>query len=167
MMVGDYEFGRGPEDISLLQMISNVAAAAHAPFIAATSPKMLNFDSWQDLGKPRDLAKVFESVEYAAWKSFRDSEDSRFTALTMPRVLARLPYGANFKRVHDFNFEENVDGKNHDKYLWMNASWAYAARITDAVAKWGWMARTAALKGAARLKDFRSTPSRPTTAKSQ
>ena len=99
MLVGDYEFGRNAEDISLLKMISNVAAAAHAPFVSAAGPKLFNFDSFTELPNPRDLAKIFDSVEYAAWKSFRESEDSRYVALTMPRVLARLPYGENFKRV--------------------------------------------------------------------
>jgi type VI secretion system protein ImpC len=152
MLVGDYEFGRGPEDISLLKMISNVAASAHAPFVANAGPKMFGFDSFTEIPNPRDLAKIFDSVEYAPWKSFRDSEDSRFVALTMPRVLGRLPYGANFKRVEEFNFEEVVDGKAHDKYLWMGASWAYAARITDAFAKYGWMARTRGVEGGGKVE---------------
>lgn len=152
MLVGDYEFGRTAEDIGLLRMISNVAAASHAPFVAASSPKMFSLDSFTELANPRDLAKIFDSVEYAAWKSFRDSEDSRFTALTMPRVLARLPYGQDFKRIDEFNFEEFVDGKEHDKYSWMSASWAYAARITDAVAKFGWCARTRGVEGGGKVE---------------
>jgi type VI secretion system protein ImpC len=152
MLVGDYDFSRSAEDISLLKMISNVAAAAHAPFVAAGSPKMMNMDRWDELSKPRDLAKIFEGVEYAAWKSFRESEDSRYVALTMPRVLARLPYGEKFTRVAEFNYEEEVDGTNHDKYLWMNASWAYAARITDAFAKHGWMARTRGVEGGGKVE---------------
>src|SRR5262245_50444390 len=126
LLVGDYDFGRTAEDVSLLKMISNTAAAAHAPFVAAASSKMFGMDRYTELANPRDMAKIFESVEYASWKSFRESEDSRFVALTMPRVLARLPYGDNFKRVSEFNFEEFVDGKDHDKYCWMNAAWAYA-----------------------------------------
>jgi type VI secretion system protein ImpC len=152
MLVGDYEFSREAEDVSLLKMISNVAAAAHAPFVAAASPKLFNFERFTDLTAPRDLAKIFDSVEYAAWKSFRESEDSRYTALTLPHVLARLPYGANFKRVDAFNFEEFVDGKDHDKYLWMNAAWAYATRITDAYAKYGWMARTRGVEGGGKVE---------------
>ncbi len=152
MLVGDYDFGRGPEDISLLKMISNVAAAAHAPFVAAASPKMFNFDSYTELANPRDLAKIFDSVEYAAWKSFRESEDSRFVGLTCPKTLARLPYGAEFKRVEEFNFEEFVDGKDHDKYLWMNAAWSYATRLTDAFSKWGWFARTRGVEGGGRVE---------------
>lgn len=147
MLVGDFEFDRSPEDISLLKLVSNVAAAAHAPFVSAASPKLLNMDSYQDLSSPRDLSKIFDAVEYAAWKSFRESEDSRYVALTLPRVLGRLPYGANFKKVEEFNFEESVSGKDHSKYLWMNSAWAYAARITDAFSKYGWFARTRGVEG--------------------
>lgn len=152
MLVGDYKFSRHPEDINLLKMISNVAAAAHAPFVAGADPKLFNMDRFTELGAPRDLAKIFSSVEYAAWKSFRESEDSRYVALTLPHVLGRIPYGENFKRVEEFNFEEFVDGKEHDKYLWMNASWAYAARITDAFAKYGWMARTRGVEGGGKVE---------------
>src|SRR5262245_58452668 len=152
MLVGDYQFGRSAEDISLLTMISQVAAAAHAPFVASANPKMFNMDRFDEMPRPRDLAKIFESVEFASWKSFRESEDSRYSALTLPRVLSRLPYGANFKRVSEFNFEEAVDGTDHDKYAWMNSAWAYAARITDAVAKWGWMARSRGVEGGGKVE---------------
>jgi len=152
LLMGDFDFGRNAEDISLLKMISNVAACAHAPFVAAPSPKLFNMDSFSELSNPRDLTKIFESVEYAAWKSFRESEDSRYVALAMPRVLGRLPYGENFKRVEEFNFEEEVDGKNHDKYLWMNAAWAYCARVTDAFAKDGWFARTRGVEGGGKVE---------------
>jgi len=147
MLVGDYEFDRGSEDVNMLKMISNVAAAAHAPFVSAASPRLLNMDSFQELSAPRDLAKIFDGVEYAPWKSFRESEDSRYVALTMPRVLGRLPYGKDFKKVDEFNFEESVSGKEHDKYLWMNSAWAYATRITDAFAKNGWFARSRGVEG--------------------
>jgi type VI secretion system protein ImpC len=152
MLMGDYEFDRSAEDVSLLKMISNVAAAAHAPFVAAASAKLFNMDRFTELSAPRDLAKIFDSVEYAAWKSFRESEDSRYTALALPHVLGRLPYGANFKRVDTFNFEEFVDGKEHDKYLWMNAAWAYAARLTDAYAKDGWFARSRGVEGGGKVE---------------
>jgi type VI secretion system protein ImpC len=152
MLLGDYEFGRSAEDISLLKMISNVAAASHSPFVAAASPKMFGFDSYTELANPRDLAKIFEGVEYAAWKSFRESEDSRYVALAMPRVLGRLPYGNDFKKVDEFNFEESVDGKDHSHYSWMSAAWAYATRITDAVAQYGWMARTRGVEGGGKVE---------------
>jgi type VI secretion system protein ImpC len=151
MLVGDFEFSRSAEDISLLKMISNVAAASHAPFVSAANPKLFNLERFTELSAPRDLAKIFESVEHTAWKSFRESEDSRYVALTLPHVLARLPYGQDFKRVDAFNFEEFVDGKDHDKYLWMNAAWAYAANITDAYSKHGWMARTRGVEGGGRV----------------
>ena len=152
MLVGDYEFSRSAEDVQLLKMISNVAAAAHAPFVSAAAPKLFNMDRFDEMSKPRDLAKIFDGVEYAAWKSFRESEDSRYVALTLPHVLGRLPYGAEFKRVTEFNFEEFVDGKEHDKYLWMNAAWAYAVRITDAFSKYGWMARTRGVEGGGKVE---------------
>ena len=152
MLVGDYQFGRSPEDISLLKMISQVAAAAHSPFVASASPKMFNMDRFDELPKPRDMAKIFESVEFAAWTSFRESEDSRYVAMTLPRVLSRLPYGNEFRRVSEFNFEESVDGSDHSKYAWMNSAWAYAARITDSVAKWGWMARTRGVEGGGKVE---------------
>jgi len=151
MLVGDYEFGRTAEDISLLKFTSQVAAASHAPFVAAASPKMFNMDSFTELSQPRDLAKIFDSVEYASWKSFRESEDSRYVSLTMPRVLARLPYGAKSSPVEEFNFEENVDGKDHDKYQWMSSAWAYATRVTDAFAKDGWFMRTRGVEGGGRV----------------
>jgi Ca-activated chloride channel family protein len=137
MLVGDYEFNHGSEDMALLKHMSKIAAAAHAPFVAAASPKTFRMDRFTELPNPRDLSMIFEGVEYATWKSFRDSEDSRYVALTMPRVLGRLPYGPEFTPVERFNFEESVDGKNHDKYLWMNAAWAYAAGVTDAFAQHG------------------------------
>ncbi|MGL4461621.1 MAG: type VI secretion system contractile sheath large subunit [Planctomycetia bacterium] len=152
MLVGDYEFTRHPEDVSLLKMMSNVAAASHAPFVAAAAPKLFDMESFTELGSRRDLAKIFDSVEYASWRSFRESEDSRYVALTMPRVLARLPYGREFKTIPEFNFEESVDGQEHGRYLWMNASWAYAARITDAYAKHGWMARSRGVEGGGKVE---------------
>jgi type VI secretion system protein ImpC len=121
-----------------------VAAAAHAPFIAAASPALFNLDGFTDLGTPRDLAKVFQSVEYAKWKSFRDSEDSRYVALALPHILMRLPYGQANVPVEAFNYEEDVDGTDHSKYLWGNAAYALATRLTDAFAKYHW---TAAIRG--------------------
>jgi type VI secretion system protein ImpC len=143
-MIGDYEFSRHPQDMALLEKISQVAAAAHAPFIAAANPQLFNLDSFTDIGLPRDLAKIFDSVEYTKWKSFRESEDSRYVALALPHVLMRLPYGPDTVPVETFNFKEDVDGTDHSKYLWGNAAFALAARITDAFARYGW---TAAIRG--------------------
>lgn len=152
MLMGDYEFDRTPEDISMLQKISNVAASSHAPFVAAPAPGMFNMESFSELANPRDLAKIFQSVEYAGWKSFRESEDSRYVALTMPRVLARLPYGEKFKKVDEFNYEEKVDGTDHNKYQWMSSAWTYAARMTDAHAKYGWCMRSRGVEGGGKVE---------------
>jgi type VI secretion system protein ImpC len=152
MLIGDYEFGRSAEDVQLLKMVSQVAATAHAPFISNASPKLFNFERFTELANPRDLAKIFDSVEYAPWKSFRESEDSRYVALALPRVLARLPYGEDFKRVAEFNFEESVDGTNHDKYQWMGAAWAYGTRMTDAFSHDGWFARTRGVEGGGKVE---------------
>jgi type VI secretion system protein ImpC len=154
MLVGDYEFSRTLDDINMLKLISGVAAAAHAPFVTAASPKLFNFERFTELTAPRDLAKIFQGVEYMAWKSFRDSEDSRYVALTMPRVLGRLPYGEEFKKVSEFNFEEFVDGKDHDKYMWMNSAWAYSALVADCFSKYGWMARTRGVEGGGKVEDL-------------
>jgi type VI secretion system protein ImpC len=143
-IIGDYEFGNHPQDLTLLEKVAGVAAAAHAPFISAASPGLLNLDSFADLGGPRDLAKIFQSVDYAKWRSFRDSEDSRYVALTLPHVLGRLPYGQATEPTEGFSYEEDVDGTDHSKYLWMNAAWAMGTRLTDAFAKYGW---TAAIRG--------------------
>src|SRR5689334_11453656 len=136
-LVGDYEFGKHPEDLELLEGISHVAAAAHAPFCAAASSDMFNLPSWTSLDAPRDLAKIFDTTEYAKWKSFRQSEDSRYVALTLPRVLGRLPYGKDTKPVEDFSYEEHVDGSDHSKYLWMNAAFALASRMTNSFSQYG------------------------------
>ena len=136
-LVGDYEFGKHPEDIELLEGISHVAASAHAPFCTAASADMMNLTSFTELNAPRDLAKIFDTTEYAKWKSFRQSEDSRYVALALPRVLGRLPYGRDTKPVEDFAYEEHVDGSDHSKYLWMNAAFALASRMTNSFSQFG------------------------------
>jgi type VI secretion system protein ImpC len=146
-MIGDYEFGKHPEDMELLERISSVAAAAHAPFLSATSPDMFNLDSFTELGSPRDLGKVFDTTEYAKWKSFRQSEDSRYVGLCCPRTLGRLPYGKETKPVEAFNYEENVDGSDHSKYLWMNAAYSLGTRLTNAFAMYGWCAAIRGVEG--------------------
>jgi type VI secretion system protein ImpC len=146
-LIGDYEFGRHPQDMALLDQISHVAAAAHAPFIAAASPRLYNLESFTDLGAPRDLAKIFDTVEYVKWKSFRESEDSRYVGLTLPHILLRLPYGPETVPVEAFNFKEDVDGKDHGKYLWGNAAYAFATRLTEAFAKYSWCAAIRGVEG--------------------
>ncbi len=143
-LIGDYEFSNHPQDMALLEKISQVAAAAHAPFVSAASPALFGWESFTTLGGPRDLAKIFQTAEYVKWKSFRDSEDSRYVALAIPHVLSRLPYGNENVPVEAFDFEEDVDGADHGKYLWGNAAYALGTRITDAFAKYHW---TTAIRG--------------------
>lgn len=146
-MVGDYEFGRNPQDIQLLTGLSSIAASAHAPLITAASPKLMDMDSWTELSGPRDLSKIFESSELIKWRSFRESEDSRYVALTLPRTLGRLPYGPSTVPVEEFDFAEDTDGSDHAKYLWTNASYALATRITSAFAKHSWCAAIRGVEG--------------------
>jgi type VI secretion system protein ImpC len=146
-LLGDYEFGNTPQDISLLEKMSNVAAAAHAPFISAASSQMFNLEDYTKLGDPRDLAKIFESVDFAKWRSFRESEDSRYVGLCLPHILMRLPYGSQTVPVESFNFEEDVDGKDHGKYLWSNAAWAMVTRLTDAFAQYEWCTAIRGVEG--------------------
>lgn len=143
-LIGDYEFTNHPEDIDLLAKMSNVAAAGFCPFLSAADPSLFGFQEWTELAKPRDLERIFDTIEYTKWKSFRDSEDSRFVTLAMPRVLARLPYGANTKPVEEFAYEEVelTKGKKpkavpHDQYCWMNAAYVLGTRLTDSFSKFG------------------------------
>lgn len=146
-LIGDYEFTKHPEDIELLEKISNVAAAAHAPFFTSAGPEMLNLDSYANLGQPRDLSKIFENTEYVKWKSFRESEDSRYVGLCLPHILMRLPYGPDTKPVDGFDFREHVDGTEHNKYLWGNAAYAMGARLTTAFALYGWCTTIRGVEG--------------------
>ncbi len=143
-LVGDYEFTRHPQDMELLEKISSVAAAAHAPFISAAHPKLFDLDSFEHLGVPRDLSKIFESLELIKWNSFRNSEDSRYAALVLPHVLMRLPYGANTCPVEGLNFEEDMAGAVSERFCWGNAAYVMGQRITNAFAQFGW---TAAIRG--------------------
>ncbi|QDV45617.1 hypothetical protein Enr13x_54960 [Stieleria neptunia] len=143
-LIGDYEFTNHPEDVDLLTNVSGVAASAFCPFISATAPQLFGFDEWTELSKPRDLARIFDSAEYTKWKSFRESEDSRFCVLTMPRTLARLPYGANTKTIDEFAYEEVPVGNKgesihvaHNEFCWMNTAYVMGAKLTDAFAKTG------------------------------
>ena len=146
-LVGDYEFSKHPEDMELLEKVSQVAAAAHAPFLSAASPELLNMESYTNLDQPRDIGKIFDSTEYAKWKGFRESEDSKYVALTCPRVLMRLPYGRDTAPIEGFNFEEGVDGTDHSKYLWGNAAYALASKMTQAFATYGWCVAIRGVEG--------------------
>ena len=140
-LVADYHFSHTPTDIQLLRDLSKVASAALAPLITGAHPTLLGLDSWTELSNPRDLSKVFDTPEYAAWKGLRDSVDSRYVALCMPRVLSRLPYGAKSEPVEEFAFEEDTDGHKGEKYGWMNAAYAMAANINRAYKEYGWTVR--------------------------
>jgi type VI secretion system protein ImpC len=152
ILVGDYEFGRHPQDMALLEKISSVAAAAHAPFISAASPKLFDMESFTELGVPRDLAKSFETAELIKWRSFRDGEDSRYVSLTLPRVLMRLPYGPDTVPVEEFDFREDVNGSDHKKYVWGNAGYVLAQRITNAFALYKWCAAIRGVEGGGKVE---------------
>jgi type VI secretion system protein ImpC len=140
-LVGDYYFDHSPPDVEMLRGMSQIAAAAHCPFLTAAAPTLMQMDSWQELSNPRDLTKIFQTPEYAAWRSLRESEDSRYLGLAMPRFLARRPYGAKSDPVEEFDFEEDVEGVDHNKYCWANSAYAMATNINMAFKLYGWCTR--------------------------
>jgi type VI secretion system protein ImpC len=153
-LIGDYEFINHPEDIDLLAKMSNVAAAAFCPFISAADPRLFGFDDWQELSKPRDLEKIFTTIEYTKWTSYRNSEDSRFVSLVMPRVLSRMPYGADTKPIEEFGYEE-VDASKpvpHDHFTWMNAAYVMGTKMTDAFAKYGFCTAIRGAEGGGKVE---------------
>jgi type VI secretion system protein ImpC len=140
-LVGDYYFDNSPGDVALLGNLANVCSAAHAPFIAAAGPTLFNMESWQELMNPRDLKKIVGTPAYAKWASLRKNEDSRYIGLAMPRVLARMPYGAKTKPIETFDFEEDVTGTDHQRYCWMNSAYAMAVNINRSFKFYGWCTR--------------------------
>lgn len=146
-LIGDYEFGNHPQDLALLESLSQVAAAAHAPFISAASSEMFGWDEFAEMTEVRDISKIFDRTEYAKWRSFRESEDSRYVGLTLPHVLGRVPYGAATKPTENFNYEEDVDGTNHKKYLWSNAAYAMGTRLTEAFSMHNWCVAIRGVEG--------------------
>jgi type VI secretion system protein ImpC len=154
-IIGDFEIDRGVEDMYFVEQMSHVAAAAHAPFITAASPELFGLETYTDLGKPRDMSKVFDTVEYAKWKSFRESEDARYVGLTLPRFLGRQPFDPkDGVTCEGFNFVEQTDGTDHSKYLWVNASYAFATRLTDAFEQYGWCAAIRGVEGGGLVEDL-------------
>ncbi|MHC5056094.1 MAG: type VI secretion system contractile sheath large subunit [Planctomycetota bacterium] len=137
-LIGDYEFDHGPQDIEVLSGMAQIAAASHSPFISAANPSLMNMDSWQQLGDPRDLGKLFTTAEYAAWRSLRESEDSKYLALTMPRFLSRIPYDPKNNPVDEFDFEEDTAGSAHDRFVWSNSAYAMGTNITRSFKNFGW-----------------------------
>lgn len=140
-LIGDYYFDHSPQDVQLLGDMAQIAAAAHTPFISAAAPTVMGMDSWNELANPRDLTKIFQTPEYAAWRSLRESEDSRYIGLCMPRFLARLPYGEKTEPVDEFRFEEDVEGADSSQFCWANAAYAMATNITRAFKLYGWCTR--------------------------
>ena len=146
-LIGDFEFGNHPQDMALLESISQVAAAAHAPFLSAASPDLFGWDTFGEMTEVRDISKIFDRTEYMKWRSFRESEDSRYVGLTLPHVLGREPYGAATKPTETFMFEEDVDGTDHKKYLWSNAAYAMGTRLTEAFSMHGWCVAIRGVEG--------------------
>jgi type VI secretion system protein ImpC len=140
-LVGDYYFDHTPQNVEMLEGMARIASAAHAPFISAAAPRLMNMDTWQELGNPRDLTKIMQTAEYAPWRSLRDSDDSRYIGLTMPRFLARLPYGAKTDPVEQFDFEEDTEGTDHSRYCWTNSAYAMGVNINRAFKLYGWCSR--------------------------
>ena len=147
LLVGDYQFTNHPQDVKFLDEISHVAAAAHAPFISSANAGMFNWDSFDEMSEVRDMAKIFDGSEYTKWNSFRNSDDSRYVALALPHILMREPYGADTVPVESFNYEEDVDGTDSTKYLWGNAAYSLAAKMTEAFAKYHWCAAIRGVEG--------------------
>lgn len=140
-LVADYFFDHSPPDVELLGEMAKISAAAHAPLITGASPTLFQMDSWSELANPRDLTKIFQTPEYAAWASLRESEDSKYVGLAMPRFLGRLPYGAKTDPVEAFAFEEATDGSDHSKYGWVNAAYGMAVNINRSFKEYGWCSR--------------------------
>jgi len=152
-MIGNYEFGPGPQDVKLLQNIASVAAMAHAPFIAAAGPSFFGLDDYVGLPQLKDLKSIFEGPQYTKWQSFRESEDARYIALTLPRFSLRLPYGPDTQPVKAFNYVENVSA-SHEDYLWGNTAFTFASRLTDSFAKYRWCANIIGPMGGGAVEDL-------------
>lgn len=140
-LIGDYHFDHSPTDVEILSGVAQIAAAAHAPFIAGADPSVMQMESWQELTNPRDLTKIFSTPDYAPWRALRESEDSKYIALTMPRFLARLPYGSKTDPVEEFAFEEDTSGGESSNYCWANSAYAMATNINRAFKEYGWCSR--------------------------
>jgi len=152
-IIANYEFGPGPQDIKLLQYVASVASMAHAPFIAAAGPEFFGLEDFNGLPNVKDLKSTFEGPQYIKWNSFRESEDSRYVSLTVPRFLLRLPYGPDIKPVKTFNYEEDVSA-SHEHYLWGNTAFAFATRITDSFAKYRWCTNIIGPLGGGAVEDL-------------
>ncbi len=150
----DYFFDHTGPDLEIMKGLSKIGGAAHAPFIAGASSQLLGMESWQELANPRDLAKQFDATDYMAWRAFRDTPDSRYLALTLPRFLGRPLYGATTEPVEEFEFEEDTGSGKHDHHLWLNASYALAVRITESFKTYGWCTRIRGVESGGTVEDL-------------
>ncbi len=137
-VISNYEFDRSPQDMALLRNISRVSASAHMPFIGSVGASFFGKESMEEVAAIQDLANYMDRAEYIKWKSFRETDDARYIGLTLPRFLARLPYGSDTVPVRGFNYEEQVKGTEHNRYLWANASFAFAANMVRSFINNGW-----------------------------
>ncbi|NDW02814.1 type VI secretion system contractile sheath large subunit [Jiella pacifica] len=153
-LIGDYYFEKSPTDIALLRHLGKIAAASHCPFVASAGPALLDMESWTELSTPRDISTLLDTPGFAAWNTLRDSENSRYLGLCMPRVLAREPYGAKSVPVEEFGFEEETDGHAGKKYAWMNAAYTYAANINRAFKDYGWTVRIRGVNSGGEVSDL-------------
>ncbi|WP_237215446.1 type VI secretion system contractile sheath large subunit [Falsiroseomonas oryziterrae] len=161
-ILGDYEWTHHPDDVETLRLMSNIAAAGFSPFVSGVGAGMFGFNDWTELSKPRDLAKIFETTEYAKWRSFRESEDARFVSLVMPRTVARLPYGSATKPIEEFNYEEApsdpVTGAakkmGHHDYCWMNACYVMGGRLTNAFSQYGFCVAIRGAEGGGKVENL-------------
>lgn len=154
LLLGDYDFVNSPEDLTLLEGMSNVAATAHAPFVASAAPGLLNLQSYTELNVPRDISRLFDTSSYAKWKSFRETDDSRYVGLVLPHILLRLPYGEGGTATDIFRYQEQISPRNHNAYLWGNSAYALAARVTSAFALYGWSASIRGVEGGGLVEDL-------------
>ncbi|MBC11361.1 MAG: type VI secretion system contractile sheath large subunit [Rhodothermaceae bacterium] len=137
-IVSNYEFDASPQDMALLGNVSKVAASAHAPFLGAVGPQFFGKESMEEWKKIPDLSAYMELADFTKWNALRDTEDSRYLGLTFPRYLLRLPYGPDTVPVKTFNYQEEVSGADHDRYLWGNSSFAFASNMVRAFQRDGW-----------------------------
>lgn len=153
VMIGNYEFGPGPQDMKLLQNVASVAAMAHAPFISAAGPGFFGVDDFNALPQLKDLKSIFEGPQYTKWQSFRESEDARYVGLTVPRFVLRLPYGETTKPVKSFNYEEDVSG-SHESYLWGNTAFTFVSNLAKSFAQYRWCANIIGPQGGGAVEDL-------------
>ena len=153
-LVADYYFDNSGPDVDLLAQMAEICAAAHAPFIAGASPAVMLMESWQELANPRDIAKLFQTPEHAAWRALRESEDSRYIGVAMPRFLARAPYGALSNPVDEFAFEEDTADGDSSRYTWANAAYAMAANIHRSFKEFGWCSRIRGVESGGAVRDL-------------